>query len=299
MHQAQVRLADVGPYPQRVGERQGEHRRAGRGHGPGLEDAGTDHARGRGEQAGVLEPLRGQVAGRRQGGEACLGRGDVLLPRTFHDQRDLLLGSLEVGLQGFDPGTGRVHFLHGDAVHGTQLLFARQLGGSVRQAGPGRGRGRPGPRHLLGPAALAQPGEHLGLGRHLAVQPLQFELVAGRVEFGHHLAGRDPRTLVHGQGADAARVLEGELHLADIDVAVQGERSGTITAAAVVRTGGENKRGRDQGRQGGAHSGATHGQDSRGSGRKRPRLPGGPRRGVHSPMIFTSTRFLRRPSNSP
>ncbi len=212
------------------------------------------------------------AAGRRQGGEACLGRGDVLLPRTFHDQRDLLLGSLEVGLY-FDPGTGRVHFLHGDAVHGTQLPFARQLGGSVRRAGPGRGRGRPGPRHRV-PAVLAQPGEHR------SGPPPRRSAAAVRAGSGSGRARPPPPPATRAPSETTGRA---RMRPASSKASCTSRISTLpyrVSGAERLRCGGRPNRRRaqarpDQGRRGGAHRGKTHGQDSRGSGRKRPCLPWG------------------------
>ncbi|OIQ69152.1 hypothetical protein GALL_492480 [mine drainage metagenome] len=85
-------------------------------------------------------------------------------------------------------------------------------------------RGRLG--DFLRPAAGVQPRQYRLRGGQRGARPRRRVPVASRVQPRQRLAGGDALAFVHQQRIDAARIVERQLHLPHVDVAVQLQRVG-------------------------------------------------------------------------
>jgi hypothetical protein len=152
------------------------------------------------------------------------GGGDVLDARAVDRLVQLRLGQRHLGLRCVEGSPGVIHQLPGGGVPGgkPRLAVVAYLG--VHQDRLGVGEVGAGLGDVLGPGAVHQ----LVQLRLRAVAPRRGHghgAAVGRVvEPGDRLAGLDRFPLLPGHGGHGAFAVEGEVHLADLDVAVQDAR---------------------------------------------------------------------------
>ena len=180
-----------------------------------------DHAVGWRVKFGVGQLALGQRQIRFIGLQGGFGSGNVLLARADHHQVISFLRGLEAGLGGVERRLGVIQFLRRIDALGAQVADALPGEPGVDGVGARNFQVGFGFANVLGPVARHQTRHDfvLGGGDGGAVRDVGLEPPG--VQRGQALAVGDPVAFLHEQGGDAFTVVEGQLRLADVHVAVK------------------------------------------------------------------------------
>ena len=216
----------VGANPFGLGDGQREHRPLRRGHVARLEQAGADHGGDRRAQLAVLDLALDQRLLRAGIVELLLGLRDVFLARAGDHELHRLAGALGLRERHLPVGHCVVQVLPADTLARRRVAGRLQAGDLPgRQIGFGFGRGqvRARLRDLFRPAARFQPQQGLLLDADLRLGLRQPQARRAFIEHAEHVAGPDLVAFANAQFGNALAGVEGQRHLADIDVAVERE----------------------------------------------------------------------------
>ena len=156
--------------------------------------------------------------------ELSAGDVNILLARADFDQALRLLRRLELRLRHAQGGLAQVVILPGNASRANQLLGAGPVCLGTGQRRLPVGSLGPGLGDFLRPRAMLQSRQVGGRVVPPGTGGLQLIVEIALVEAGHDLPGCHRVSLVHREGFDPSLNLEGQIHLPDIDVALENER---------------------------------------------------------------------------
>ena len=185
--------------------------------------------------------------------EQCLGLRHILLARAQHLEIERLRVRIRARIRHVERGMRIVEILLARGAPARErgeiaqafVLLARVLG-----VGLGRGEGRARLGDLLGPVAVVKPLDRRLLRRHLRLRLGGLGLEPARIEARDDRALGDAVALLHQHLVDALAVVEGEIDLTQIDVAVEEKlvrrlRPARIPVGASRRGGGDDDHGEE------------------------------------------------------
>jgi hypothetical protein len=218
-----IRLAHVGAHVHRLVQAQAVDRALAGDHAAGLAHPRDDGSATGRHQLGVRQGCRGLRCGCLCGRKASFCRGDVFLAKTFGCLRQGRLGRFDASgcLVSRRAGCIDRALAAGARCQQATLALEIALGLGGERLGLPEGLARLG--DFLRPQAAAQLGQFRLRHLHLGLRCRKGVPIRLRVERGQARAGADGIALIESHLHHAPGLTEGQLHLADVDVAVEAQ----------------------------------------------------------------------------